>query len=121
MAKSDVQIALRLPTELHEELKASDNVSEEIRRRLETASADEVTRVLQYDIRECARLLAQHWVAWYDDAEAWQIFRDAINRLLDEVKPETSGATPKSRDAEIMFGGDGAGERLALSVTWRAP
>jgi hypothetical protein len=131
MPKSDVQTSLRLPEDLRDRLatEAAENghgIGEEMRQRLEasfktkTSAEDQNTGYLQFEIGRCAQLLAQHWVAWHADAEAWSVFKAAVNHLLDEYKPETTG-TPKSRDAAIMFDGEGAGERLALSVFWHTP
>jgi hypothetical protein len=121
-SETETYIALRVPRELHARLKEAGGergLTAEITSRLEVASGDRQTRDLQLEIGLCARLLAQHWVAWHADAEAWSVFKAAVNRLLDEYKPETTG-TPKSRDAAIMFDGQGAGERLAMSVFWHA-
>jgi hypothetical protein len=121
-SETETYVALRIPRELHARLKEAGGergLTAEIMSRLEVVSGDQNTRDLQFEIGESAQLLAQHWVAWHADAEAWSVFKAAVNRLLDEYKPKTTG-TPKSRDAAIMFDGEGAGERLALSVFWTA-
>jgi hypothetical protein len=122
-SETETYVALRIPRELHARLKEASGergLTAEIISRLEVASGDNMTGELQFEIGRCAELLGQHWVAWHTDAEAWAVFKAAVNHLLDQYKPKPTG-TPKSRDAAIMFDGEGAGERLALSVFWHAP
>jgi hypothetical protein len=116
---ADVQIALRLPRELHDKLKATGNVSDAIRRRLEGSSSDPITAAFLSEVAEAAEMLARHWVPWHQDAAAYAVFRDAVIALLDQWQTNKTGA-PKSHQAEVLFGGDDAGERLALMVGFKA-
>jgi hypothetical protein len=124
MARSGAQTTFRLPDEMLKKLHAAavahgGGIGQEIVSRLErTFVADDETNDLLFEIAWASNLLGEWWTPWHKDADAWQVFRDAIVTLLDKLKPEASG-TPKPRDAQVMLDGPAAGERLAMSVFWR--
>jgi hypothetical protein len=127
--KADTQTSLRMPTDLRERLQAAADanrrgIGHEIVDRLETSFAtprqsDANTGELLSQIAEAAQLLARHWTPWHKDRDAFRVFKDAVAALIDQYQPEETG-TPKSRQAEVMFGGADAGERLALTIFWKA-
>jgi ABC-type dipeptide/oligopeptide/nickel transport system permease subunit len=118
-----------MPTDLRERLQAAADanrrgIGHEIVDRLETSfttprQSDANTGELLTVIAVMAKTLADNWVAWHADADAHAVFRDAVAAVLAELAPDTTGAV-KTRQAEVLFGGDGAGERLALMTLYRA-
>jgi hypothetical protein len=89
-----VQTALRLPSEMHERLKKSgEDVSKEIRRRLEESfqnedSYDEATRTLGDDVMELAALIqGQAKIQWQSHIEVHAAVRAAVGRYLELTAP----------------------------------
>jgi hypothetical protein len=85
MKAADKQLALRVSTDMYKELSQSGNVSDEIRRRIESFSGDEKTGALQAAIGRIARIIG---TPWHKDPFAYEVFKAAIETLLAASKPE---------------------------------
>jgi hypothetical protein len=89
-----VQTAFRLPAEMHERLRrAGDDVSKEIRRRLEESFAaedtyDAATRSLGEDVMELALLIEQQAkTTWHGHVDVHAAVRAAIDSYLERTAP----------------------------------
>jgi hypothetical protein len=99
-----VQTAMRLPSEMHERLKQSqDGVSEEVRGRLQQSfdvedRYDPQTRELGADICELARLLRdQAKFEWHQHPEVHAALTAAIAVCLESRAPKLEGVPPAIR------------------------
>lgn len=92
----DTAVALRLPRELHAQLKraaAGRSVSEEMRSRLEGSflrdmTDDAPTLALTEAISEVARNVKTYYDAWDENAYAFAVFRVAVETLLSKMRPK---------------------------------
>ncbi len=108
----DTAIALRLPSELHRQLKdaaAGRSVSEEIRSRLAASLIGEMTndaktRKLADAIGELARNVKPYYGAWHDDPYAFAVFKVAVDTLLSKLRP--TGEVVKPADVDEFRPGD---------------
>jgi hypothetical protein len=92
MKTADKQLALRVPSSLYDQIARSGNVSEEIRRRLETFSGDDKTQALQAAIGRVADTIGTFCAPWHEDRFAWEIMKAAVEALLAHHQPQ--GETP---------------------------
>jgi hypothetical protein len=113
-----IQIAFRLDKQLYDNLKqAGGNVSEEIRRRLEGASPDERTRVLQGAIGRIADTIGTFYEPWHEDRFAFEVLKSAVETLLAYRRPQGEPVPKPNPALDILGEGDPAqiGRGLALS------
>lgn len=118
----DTAIALRLPRELHEQIKeaaAGRSVSEEIRARLEWSlrhdwANEPATTELTDAIEEIARNVKPYYGAWNENPYAFAVFKVAVDTLLSKVRPKGEPIQPPD-DGEWRPGNtpEEAGVRLA--------
>ena len=102
----DTAVALRLPRELHAQLKrvaAGRSVSEEMRSRLEQSlvldGRDEVaTRNLTEAISEVARNVKPYFGDWNENPYAYAVFKVAIETLLSKMRPKGEPVAPSNAD-----------------------
>jgi hypothetical protein len=130
MAKADTQTSLRIPATLRDRLEAAAKVNDrglgqEIVARLEAsftspAVTDKKTANLLEDIADMAKLLADRWESWHAGDETFALFKAAIPHLLDLHHQPEPKAVPMTHQAEVLFGGENAAERLGTMVGWRA-
>jgi hypothetical protein len=102
----DTAVALRLPRELHAQLKraaAGRSVSEEMRARLEQSLLrdfrdDAPTRGLTDAISELARNVKPYYGAWHESAYAFAVFKVAVETLLSKMRPKGEPVAPSNTD-----------------------
>jgi hypothetical protein len=102
----DTAVALRLPRELHAELKRAAggrSVSEEMRARLEQSllrdlANDAPTRALTEAISELARNVKAYYGDWHENPYAFAVFRVAVETLLSKMRPKGEPVAPSSTD-----------------------
>jgi hypothetical protein len=126
---ADTQTSLRLPKALRDRLQIEADahgrgLGQEINERLEAsfttpAGADKQTAELLETIAAAARMLAEGWAPWHEGQETFAVFKDAVNALVEQERPEKTGME-KPHQAEVLFEGEHPGERLAMMATWRA-
>ena len=102
----DTAVALRLPRELHAQLKkaaAGRSVSEEMRSRLEQSllhdlQDDARTRALTEAIGELARNVKPYYGAWHENSYAYAVLKVAVESLLARMRPKGEPVAPLSTD-----------------------
>jgi Arc-like DNA binding domain len=102
----DTAVALRLPRELHTQLKraaAGRSVSEEMRSRLEQSllrdlKDDARTRALTEAMGELARNVKPYYGAWHENPYAFAVFRIAVENLLSKMRPKGEPVAPSNTD-----------------------
>jgi hypothetical protein len=102
----DTAVALRLPRELHAQLKraaAGRSVSEEMRARLERSllrdlADDAPTRALTEAISELARNVKAYYGGWHENPYSFAVFRVAVDTLLSKMRPKGEPVEPESSD-----------------------
>src|SRR5438067_6555363 len=102
----DTAVALRLPRELHAQLKkaaAGRSVSEEMRARLEKSLLrdwrdDAPTRRLTEAIAELARNVKPYYGDWHENPYAFAVFKYAVETLLSKMRPKGEPVAPSSTD-----------------------
>lgn len=90
--RNDFQTAVRMPSELYEQLQAAagdHSINEEIRRRLEASFADAPPAATDPKTAEflaavvvVARRLSQDFAAWHEDRFAFEVLRHALDTIL---------------------------------------
>ena len=108
-AANDMQTAVRMPTELYEQLRlAAGNrpVGEEIRRRLsasftgEPTADDPKTRDLLAGIAyACGRINAEG-SPWYESVEHWEALRTAVTMIMRQFRPAGIEPPPGVTEAQ---------------------
>jgi hypothetical protein len=100
-----LQIAVRLPREMHDQLRQGDlgNVSEEIRRRIERTlqqdAIDPITRELVTGIVNLAAdAQAFLGAAWHSSQAVQEVFAAAVALRVAAYKPSPSALTQLARD-----------------------
>jgi hypothetical protein len=113
MAKT-AQTTFRLPQELYDRLiEAADGkhpIGEEIRRRLEasfhgaTVSTDPKTADLVASIKGVAETIAAHCPSWHESPWSFDVFKSAIDTLLDAYRPAGEMAPPELKPNSAVAG-----------------
>jgi hypothetical protein len=109
-SEKEVVVTLRLPRELHEQLKneAGDRgFAAEVRRRLQAslladqADEDQATNDLLAVIRYAAASIGKLGVrrAWHEEIVSFKEFKVAVNTLIDAFQPK--GETPQGEYPQI--------------------
>jgi hypothetical protein len=123
-APRDTTITLRLPRELHDQVKkaaAGRSVSEEIRARLEWSiindwTNDPKTRHVVDGIANLARNVKPYFGDWHQDRYAFDVFKIAVDTLLAKVGPKGEPIPPPD-DGAFRPGDtpEAAGRALAMA------